>query len=402
MKRMLVFTFLFTLYTAFIQAQEVSVSRPQIHAVAVDASGVESPLTVLGISVCLRQLIHILPPIVPMEQAGYALHRSLVSFTPQQAGVFSPERLGRFTTTEVYGHILNIVGYRMKTQPTEALTLLDADAAGKRASLVRDYLHSVWGIAPERLPFKQTATVGTMPPRVELSGADVLLEPLVLKFDTVREASAPTIRFFSTVTESATPTQWGIEITQGGRMLKSIRSTGKVRPSMDWRLNIEPSSLPVQRSKQPRDSLRYRLEVRYENIENQQSNIGTIPLDFRPCLGQKKCSATLLFSPTDDKKLPAQTASILDRLKREGWLQFSSKITLKSYASVADTPDTERKRIAERRANAVLAALGVGNGGSNRAHVSVEASPSAAPFRALPLELMTLFENVLMLDIENP
>ncbi|MDP4199977.1 MAG: OmpA family protein [Bacteroidota bacterium] len=169
------------------------------------------------------------------------------------AASFDPKSLSGKTSLEVYHEALNIVGYRMRQNPTTTITLTGTNAmagteaamsslARDRAETVRNYLASVWTIDPKRI---QIATEG-LPKnasgsstndgadenrRVEITSNDPgFLDPLTV--ETVdRTMNPPKIRMRATESSRYPLVQNDVLLTQGSR--EFVHFNGAL-PVQDW------------------------------------------------------------------------------------------------------------------------------------------------------------------------
>lgn len=174
-------------------------------------------------------------PYVFFAQNSSSLPTEILQLSPEQADNFAEESLDMGSST-VYGHLLNIVGARLRATPGATLTLVgtaderspnETAAMGRRrAEAVQDYLARVWGIEKSRLPVvgRGLPAVQSNPAleegsaenrRVELQGDPRLLAPLRL----------------SDVSTIITPQQ--IEVALDARPRTMVRS---------WRLVMEGES----------------------------------------------------------------------------------------------------------------------------------------------------------------
>jgi outer membrane protein OmpA-like peptidoglycan-associated protein len=177
---------------------------------------------------------------------------------------------------DVYYHILNIVGLRMRGAPEATLTINgyrngrenDQSLPLKRAQAVRRYLADVWGIAPRRLK----VVTGEMPPnpsseytsqgyeenaRVELIPSDPNIIGPHRRRHILRTATPPAIRFhFHTVAEAGVA-RWRLEVDDEGRgEWKVFDHEGANPNSLVWNWRSDKGDLPSLPMR-----LRYRLTI---------------------------------------------------------------------------------------------------------------------------------------------
>ena len=152
----------------------------------------------------------------------------------------------------VYRNLLNIVGDRMRKNPTAKLTITgttdntgpeknNRDLAEQRANSVRDYLVNGWGIEPSRLtvkkrllpakPANNTTNEGRAENRrVELSSSDIeIMEPI--EFRERDLIITPTdFRLTPTVEDLEGISEWEMTIDQGANHLYTESGMGRPTP----------------------------------------------------------------------------------------------------------------------------------------------------------------------------
>ena len=166
-----------------------------------------------------------------------------------------------FGTLDVYYHLLNIIGQRMKSRPASSITLtgclgavgnsLEAEDADKtlsqrRAESVRAYLRDVWGIAENRmnivaraLPVQPSNTNDELAKnlgsdaeenrRVEISSNDWDIVKPVLDEDTLVVADFPLVHFRAAISPADSLQDrikgWSLLLRQGDSILVRTRGT---------------------------------------------------------------------------------------------------------------------------------------------------------------------------------
>lgn len=312
--------------------------KPTIRAVGVSAEGQEiSPFTV-EVTRAPETRVYGVPMSVVFQENSTALPAYLVQVKPQTASAFVLERL--FGIANLSGEVLNIIGKRMATAPTETLTLSESDPALKRATAISEYLRTVWGIAPGRI----TTLVKKQAPKncVEF-GSITLLKPLVVT-DTLAIATPPIIRFYSELEQTEeNPAQWSIDIRQNGKSLRSpISAAGKIKPVVDWKINKEKNTIPLTSV-----PLKYTLEIRYLTLPNQRSVPTEIPVHIVTETKSYSYEAVLPFI-ADESTLNTAHNSILALIREKKWLQATSKVTIQSFGA-APLQGTSSKEFDEKQ-----------------------------------------------------
>lgn len=195
---------------------------------------------------------------------------------------------------DVYHHLLNIVGRRLREHPGATLTLTGCNAdvgpeknnvalSRSRAEQVRRYLTSVWGIDSTRLktevrnlpatPSNPRDADGVVENRrVELRSSDErILAPIVLN-DTIRMVEPPVIRFRPTVTAAAGTRSWTVTLASTGGAVQRWNGTGVPDTACDWQTADAVTTV--------RSDLRY--SVRVEDATGRQvaPPEKTVPVEY--------------------------------------------------------------------------------------------------------------------------
>ncbi len=215
--------------------------------------------------------------------------------SPAETQDFSDERIPG-GTLEKYYHILNIYGYRLRKNPQAKLEIVGCNdsktpaerrpgLSQERAQAVFNYLHTIWGISPERMKI----TVRNLPQvpsnlndpqgivenrRVELICTDwEVIKPIVSR-DPKRLPSPETMTFLMrNGIEDALVASRRIEITRNGQPWRTLSDIGTTTPTVVWDWVDERGSYPA-------DEIPYqaRLIVRSKTGEECASDPITIPV----------------------------------------------------------------------------------------------------------------------------
>lgn len=256
---------------AIMRTAETKQLAINITPVAVDSVGGETPLLRLTVEEIPSRQMHPVLPFIFFDRNADSIPNRYIRLQARETTGFSEEKFSRLGTLEIYYHLLNILGKRMKSRPEATVRLVgtladDEQAAGidlasRRAEAVMMYLRDVWRIQPDRItiesrinPTKPTAVFqkqgGQMMlneehRRVELYSDDwELLQPLVFT-DTLREASPPSVKFFLQA-ETRTPLQrWAMTIEQSKQMIWSVNGTGVNPPAeLVWNPSRQQGTIP--------------------------------------------------------------------------------------------------------------------------------------------------------------
>jgi TANFOR domain-containing protein len=365
--------------------------KPSVRALGVEANGVERSVIEVRVEEFLSRKLHPLVNFVFFDNAADTIPARYNKLTRRSTPNFQPLKLYNRETNEVYYDVLNIIGHRLQTNPSESVTLTgclstsekDSKLGGlglRRAMAVRQYLLDAWGIRADRvmvkereLPEKPTISASNELAgdaenrRVEIMGSWEMLRPLMLA-DTLREATPPVVRFYTDVKDDPAYNKWSISADQNGRTLRTISSTRKITPTVDWRINREKNSVPIDST-----GISYKLGVTYPSgkakgtTELAESDPKTIPVQQITIQRKRKERsndverdryAVVQFDFGSDA-LTETITKALEIIKQDGTIKATSKVMITGYTDdIIGTPDAN-EALAKRRAEAVATALGV-------------------------------------------
>jgi outer membrane protein OmpA-like peptidoglycan-associated protein len=173
------------------------------------------------------------------------------------ADSFRIDDLTGSTVLQVQHQTLNIIGSRLRENPSLRISLVGSvssdetpSLAAERARSVREYLRGVWGIDPARV--KIAAGPGTIQRsheatedgradnrRVEFSGSGPQLTMPVVTEEVVRDFNPPIIQMDPHFVAEAGVKEWTISISQDGKELAHYtnhdRESGR-EPDLTWNL----------------------------------------------------------------------------------------------------------------------------------------------------------------------
>lgn len=300
---------------------------------------------------------------------------------------FSEKRLAGLDLLDIYYNILNVVGKRMTENTTAKLRIVGClgevgftpnseenapDLSKRRAETIRQYLRDVWQIPDERLivefralPEKfsnsrNSVTNAEENRRVELYSDDWnLLRPVVLA-DTVREVSAPIIKFALQASAFGGISKWSINVKQGGKLLKQFSALGEPDPYFLWNVSREKISIP--RADQP---LSYSLEILDAN-EREIKATGSIPVAQMTTAHKRQNNVNdkeldlyrLINFEFERSNVTSDHKKIIENFI-VGNIKPHSQVTITGYTDVTGDPLTNQ-RLSLDRAKAVSEAIGIG------------------------------------------
>ena len=242
-----------------------------ISAVGVNRAGMEEEILQITVEEFINTQTHAMLNYVFFDENSSSIPSRYVQYGGEASGKFKYELLRDQGTLAVYHQILNIIGSRMKADPSSRITLTGTNSnegveegnralSKARAESVKNYLTERWGIESGRievkdrnlpaLPSNPDSTDGDQENRrVEIvSNRESLLEP-VRTDDTLRTVDPPAIRVKSTYTADAGIEDWSLQIRQGPQLLKEFSGSGTVPEKFDWNIEEDPTNIP--RRQQP-------------------------------------------------------------------------------------------------------------------------------------------------------
>jgi len=201
------------------------------------------PLGKVQVSELVARQIAPLLPAVFFSFKDSVLPDRYVQRTPEQADSFSINHLAGVSVLEIQHHTLDIVGARMRRNPTAKLALFGSISKDEtqansrpRAEWVRDYLLRVWKIDPKRLTIKDKANFMERSTeigedgrsdnrRVEMaSDHPAILAPVITE-QVEREFSPPALRMIPKAVAEAGVKLWELVLKQGEKTVARFDGT---------------------------------------------------------------------------------------------------------------------------------------------------------------------------------
>ena len=283
-------------------AESPAALNASISARAVE-SGTETPLTEIRseefVSTQARPLLHYLF----FDDNSAALRPPYRILSEEQTKTFRIDDLHQSNTLDVYYHVLNIIGERMRRSFGTRLTIVgtvsksgseagNTQLARRRAETVKKYLQNSWGIAPARLTvqtrdFPEKPSLESDPEgieenrRVELySDTRTLLDPV--RTENFEYRMQPSIlRFRLDCISAAGLTDWKVNISRKGRDIRSFEGTGTLPETIDWELTET-----IQKLIRAGETVDYILQVRDKSSQTfttpeQSARIEKIPVEMK-------------------------------------------------------------------------------------------------------------------------
>lgn len=237
-----------------------------VAAKVVLADGREEDVSAMQLEEFSSTLMTPLLPYVFFDQGVSSIDGRYVQLRSSDVGGFSVDRVNSADKLEVYHHLLNIVGSRMRSNTASTITVVgcnadvaqeagNTDLSRQRAQAVRSYLVNTWGIAEERirvdarnLPEKhanrETLDGAQENRRVEITSDNPSIMAPVVTSETLRTASPPSIRLRCRVDGANDVDAWTVELVQDQRILKTFQGNGAVPQALDWDVNGDRNAMP--------------------------------------------------------------------------------------------------------------------------------------------------------------
>ncbi len=201
------------------------------------------------------------------EQGKATLPSRYKTLTSAQTGEFRQHKLPP-DVLEQYHHLLNILGYRLRRNPGAVVTLTgcndgvlekgNLDLSRRRVETVRDYLVSVWGIAPRRIVIRNRGIPERPSPlttpegmeenrRVEIVTTPDIMGPAVRK-EIQRTLNPSKVVFNLFIEASEGLRRWDLHVTQDGNELRTSDGYSTYPDSIAWNWRTVKGELPATES----------------------------------------------------------------------------------------------------------------------------------------------------------
>ncbi|MGE5480722.1 MAG: OmpA family protein [Chloroflexota bacterium] len=357
--------------------------KADIYAVGVDADGKEIPNPKIIIEEFTSNKMKPLLNYIFFEDNSAEIPSRYKSLSKNEAERFQLNDLYSYETIDVYHYILNIIGRRMKDNPSAKITVVGCTSdngsekgnpalATNRANAIKNYLTGVWGVEASRiidkkrnLPEKASTPLDDPEKmqenrRVEIYSDNYdILSPVYLA-DTARAANPPIIRFYPQVSCEAGIKSWAIAASQahnGDR--SSFAKTGSEAPpkSIDWEVASVSSLTP--KYAQP---LNYHIGAEDSRGKRVASANKELPFELVTISRKRESgvkdktidSYSLILFDFDKSDIIGTNKKIIDFLKKR--ITPESIITIEGYSDRTGE-DEYNKVLSEKRANSVKNAI---------------------------------------------
>lgn len=171
-------------------------------------------------------------PIVFFEHNSAAVPARYMQLQPQQPSEgFSRHALARLSPVQMYYHVLNIIGTRMRENPTTVVALTGSTVEGEpialalaRTESVHNYLRDVWGIDSKRIEMRKERGVGRSRAVVMSSISESLTQPVVVEWK-LQSLAAPPVKLRHNIVAHAGLQSWNLLLTYQGKQVGQYGGT---------------------------------------------------------------------------------------------------------------------------------------------------------------------------------
>lgn len=354
----------------------------QIRAVGLDENGKEFPVAKIVVEEFLSTQIRPLLNYIFFDNNSSEISPKYNKLSAEATNSFSMITLHNESTLQTYYHIMNIIGQRLRENPTAKLTITgcnsnelkeknNTELSEQRANAVKEYFLKTWNIEEKRLivryrnlpekPSNNDTDDGIAENRrVELSSDTwKIIEPVILN-DTIRTSNPPIIRFYPTVNTKADIRDWKVIVSQQNKEYKQFSGTQTPPQLLDWAILNDKNSIPSL--SQP---LYYTINA--ENSDKEKAITPLLSIPFEQITVQKKRAEkksdkeidrySLILFDFDRAEIGVANKRILDYIKPR--IAPKATVTVTGFTDkIGD--DQHNKELSLQRAQNTVKALGKG------------------------------------------
>jgi outer membrane protein OmpA-like peptidoglycan-associated protein/opacity protein-like surface antigen len=370
------------------ELKKVGISVNISKIVGIDADGREIPKPKLVIEQFRKSITQPLLSAIFFEENSFTFPSRYRRLKAAERGVFKIADVGGKSNLEVYRQLLNVVGKRMEDNAAAVLFLTGCNAnvgpevgnqklSEQRAQAISDYLQDVWKIPAKRIIIQKRDLPENPANSADANGAaenrrvdmSSNLPEIFAPFKTdqiARIPNPPTIRFGLEINAGAGLKQWNLEVTQFADdesvTLKEFNGTSTYQPEVDWKLDLEPNSVPVSGQ-----DLTVQLGMTDISNKNGDAPLASIPVEQINV--QKKeldGKADKRIDLYDIIGFTGGANPVLDEINQKtltdlkAVLKPNATVVINAYSeNVGDA--AQNKQLAQKRADVVAKILGVAN-----------------------------------------
>ncbi len=332
-----------------------------------DAEGKPLDNAKLTVSNIISLNLYALLNYIFFDEASAEIPQRYRRIAPSEVSSYTLDRLNGAGTVAIYHDLLNIVGYKLRTNPSEKIIVIgcnsnagdergNRDLSRQRAMNVAQYLTNTWGIDASRVaiqardlpenPSNINVPDGvTENRRVEIVGQDTrLLDPIFFT-DTVRTVNVETVELNPNVTADTIIKEWNLVISQGADKLDTLSGSDSLPRHVLWNIGNRVSAFPRNQ-----ESLEYSLSV--TDVTGQQLSSRSRGYDVEQLYRTDKRLErfNMIIFGYNESEFTKQHERILATIRPR--ISKNSKVTVEGYTDRVGNPDYNL-RLSERRAKAV-------------------------------------------------
>jgi outer membrane protein OmpA-like peptidoglycan-associated protein len=358
---------------------KIAAFNVQIKATGIAPDGTRQPQPTIVVEETEWEELFPLLPYIFFQEGKSNLDESRQNLLKAgETGGFSEQNLP-LATLGVYGELLNIIGSRMKANPSAKITLTGTNSntgqeaqninlSRARAEVVKQYLTNVWDISENRIiietrnlpqtPSNNTKEDGRVENRrVEIKSSLYDIIQPVRKQEIMRTATPPLIELEQQASSEAGLKSWEVRVEQGGQVLRSFKNDIPAVPEvLRWRIDEAPVpqlEVPLKVSLHATDatgetkSAETLLKVQQLTIKKKR---------FEKINDKRIERYSLILFEFDKAELGLENQKIAEEIRKR--LEPTSTITIAGYADRMGESEYNRQ-LAQRRCEATQKALGL-------------------------------------------
>jgi len=222
---------------------------------AVDDQGRALPAATVHVREVLYRQFAPLMPVVYFERGSSLIPDRYVDLSPDRAERFTVDSLAQLNTLESYHHVLNVIGRRMRDDPSSSIALLPLSSRDEspglslaRAQSIRTYLTGAWRIDSSRIVIRlgpaelrhasESSEEGRQENRrVEISSSSASLNAPMAIARIVRDFDPPQIEL-SPEYDPTRVASWQITVSRDGNVIERYSSADSENSSTggEWEI----------------------------------------------------------------------------------------------------------------------------------------------------------------------
>ncbi len=381
---------------AIVRTAETPQLSINITPLALDSSGAESPLLRLRLEETLSRQMHPLLPYIFFDKNGDVVPARYTRLLMTQTTSFSEKIFAKWGTLEIYYHALNIVGKRLRENPTATIRIVGCASADeytadsshivlatRRAEAVMTYLRDVWRISSERMNIEarglpeEANTLAADAANAENRRVEIysdvwnILRPVTIA-DTLLESTPPAVKFVLRANTKGRISKWRFKIDQGKNAIQNVSGLGAPENELYWHPSREQRTIP-----RTEEAVRCNFDFLEEEGEGGTATI-SIPIE-QVTIAKKRRKIALGGAATDaDKQIDiyrfiqfspesTQPTQAHERLLGEivqAGIDAKAIINIAGFTDVLGNPTQNLQRSTERAKNIANALTSIVSAGS--------------------------------------